>query len=234
MAPDVEAAVSVLLSGLTEGDREAVKLTPEVGLIEFHHGWGTGIRNDFGLWAGNRPLIESCIELGGPACADPDSASQVIIKAVWNRLNHLPVQHHQRTVFDNYRCERCGGEARVPRWQEDEATPSADPRCDECSLKTSPEYLQQQEQLRRDNEVATIAFEKARRLGVLINERYLRAKGTRARLVRLVRSSDDHHLLDAARDLYANNPEFRSLWDEVKGERPGTSHLKWLRLWKRL
>ena len=132
--PDsVEAAVSFLLANPSDQDKGKVKSTAEDDLIKFHHGWGTGIRNDFGLWADNRPLIESCIELGGPICEDADSASGVIIKAVWNRLNDLPLHHHQTTVFDSYTCESCGGEALVPRWQENEPAIPENPRCDECS-----------------------------------------------------------------------------------------------------
>lgn len=231
---DVKDAASLLLSSLSEDDKDRVRLTPEAELIKFHHGWGTAIRSGFGLWAGNRTLIESCIELGGPACAHADESSGVIIKAVWNRLNHLPLDHHQRAVFDSYRCELCGDEAHVRRWQEDEPIPPARPRCHECCRKTSPEYLRRQEQVRRDNEVAKIAFEKARRLGELIHKHYLAARETQSWLTRSVTPSDDDLLVKIARDLYTKNSEFRILWEEVKGEGPGTAHLTWLRLWKRL
>jgi hypothetical protein len=231
---DVEAAVSVLVSSLSDDDKAKVRLTAEANLITFHHGWGTGIRNGFGLLAGNRPLIESCIELGGPACGDPDAASGVIIKAVWNRLNHLPLHHHQRVVFDSYRCECCGGEAHVRGWEEDERTPPANPQCHECTRKTSPEYIQRQEQIRSKNEAANSAFEKARQLGVLVNRHYLMAIEKRSWLARFVTSSHDDLLLKVARDLYTKNPEFHRLWDEVKGDAPRASHVAWLRLWKRL
>ena len=89
----LEAAVSILLAGLSNQGRTAVESTPESDLIRrFHHGWGTGIRNAFGLWAGNRALLDSCCALGtyGP---HPDEASSVIIKGVWNRLHGLPQQN---------------------------------------------------------------------------------------------------------------------------------------------
>jgi hypothetical protein len=76
----VEEAVDRLLRDLKEEDRQRVRDTPEDGLIRFHHGWGTGIRNAYGLWRGNRELLASC---GG---GHPDDASMVIIRAVWRRL----------------------------------------------------------------------------------------------------------------------------------------------------
>jgi len=229
---DVEAAVALLLSSLSEEDKATIASTPEAELTVFHHGWATGIRNDFGLWGGNRTLMESCIALGG-GWADPDSASGVIIKAVWNHLNQLPLDHHQRALYETFRCELCGGQVIVTRWQEDEPTAApGNPRCQECSWKTSPEYLQREEQTRRDNEVATIAFDKARRLGLLINKHYLVAKGNRSESMRSVAPSDDDLLLNVARDLYTTSEDFRGLWDEVKGESPGASHVAWLRLWK--
>jgi len=53
---------------------------PEEQLIRFHHGWGTGIRNEFGLWKGNKELLADC------HAEHPDDASMVIIQAVWERL----------------------------------------------------------------------------------------------------------------------------------------------------
>ncbi len=67
---------------LDEKSKETVRQTLANDLIKFHHGWGTGIRNDLGLWRGNTSLRESC----GGARMHPDSASRVIIHAVWKRL----------------------------------------------------------------------------------------------------------------------------------------------------
>ncbi len=64
-------------------DKETVKNTPEEHLIMFHHGWGTDIRNDFGLWSDNEELLKSC----GAEWMDADSASAIIIEAVWKRLH---------------------------------------------------------------------------------------------------------------------------------------------------
>lgn len=64
-----------------------VRSMPKDDLIEFHFGWGMGIRNAFGLWGGNEALLQSCAEARGYPFIHPDDASMVIIEAVWERLN---------------------------------------------------------------------------------------------------------------------------------------------------
>ncbi len=80
----VDAAVADVLSTLSAEDKAEVRGTKKEDLIMFHHGWGTGIRNDYGLWRGNTKLIESAC---GKGC-HPDDASMVIIEAVWSALQH--------------------------------------------------------------------------------------------------------------------------------------------------
>ncbi|HNU50208.1 MAG TPA: hypothetical protein PKJ98_04735 [Verrucomicrobiota bacterium] len=76
----VEEAVTRIVSRLSPANKEQVRATPKRDLTRFHHGWGTGIRNEFGLWAGNQVLLDDCRR------SHPDSASMVIIEAVWERL----------------------------------------------------------------------------------------------------------------------------------------------------
>jgi len=76
----VDEAVTRILSTMPEKDRKTVRETSKDDLIQFHHGWGTGIRNGFGLWRGNRALMDDC------KAKHPDDASMVIIEAVWARL----------------------------------------------------------------------------------------------------------------------------------------------------
>jgi hypothetical protein len=78
----VEATVADLLSALSEESKKTIRETKKDDLIMFHHGWGTGIRNHYGLWRGNDKLIESAC---GKPC-HPDDASMVIIEAVWASL----------------------------------------------------------------------------------------------------------------------------------------------------
>ena len=78
----VEATVDDIISKLSEKNKETVRTTRREDLIKFHHGWGTGIRNHYGLWRGNNELLESAC---GRKC-HPDGASMIIIEAVWNKL----------------------------------------------------------------------------------------------------------------------------------------------------
>jgi hypothetical protein len=78
----VQDTVKDILSRMSEKDKELVRKSKGGDLIMFHHGWGTGIRNYYGLWRGNQKLIKSAC--GGPC--EPDDASMIIIRAVWQKL----------------------------------------------------------------------------------------------------------------------------------------------------
>ena len=73
----VQAAVADIVKSLSDEDKATLRKTRKSDLIQFHHGWGTGIRNHYGLWRGNDKLIESAC---GKGC-HPDDASMVIIEA---------------------------------------------------------------------------------------------------------------------------------------------------------
>ena len=76
----VNEAVTNILATMSDEDKIRVGDTPKNELILFHHGWGTGIRNDFGLWRGNTNLMADC------HAGHPDDASMVIIEPVWQKL----------------------------------------------------------------------------------------------------------------------------------------------------
>jgi hypothetical protein len=78
----IEAAVRMIISGLSDDEKLRVRNTKKADLALFHHGWGTGIRNHYGLWRGNNKLILSAC---GSPC-HPDNASGSIILAVWAEL----------------------------------------------------------------------------------------------------------------------------------------------------
>lgn len=80
-------AVDQIVDGMSDEEQNAVKSKPRENLIEFHMGWGMGIRNGLGLWRGNDALVISAC--GGERC-HPDDASMKIIEAVWERLQHKP------------------------------------------------------------------------------------------------------------------------------------------------
>lgn len=64
---------------MSESEKASVVNTPENSLINFHHSWGTRIRNDYNLWR-NQALVKAT------GAAHPDDASMLIIKAVWQEL----------------------------------------------------------------------------------------------------------------------------------------------------
>lgn len=78
----VAEAVRDIVLRLPEKDKNLVRGTKKEDLIKFHHGWGTDIRNYYGLWRGNDKLIVSAC---GKPC-HPDDASMVLIEAVWTAL----------------------------------------------------------------------------------------------------------------------------------------------------
>ena len=56
----VPEAVARILASFSEDDKATLRATPEGGTWRYHFEWGMGIRNDFGLWRGNRALLASC------------------------------------------------------------------------------------------------------------------------------------------------------------------------------
>ena len=84
----VDEAVDRLLEEMSEEDKRFVKEMSDSDPIRVHFTLGMDIRNAFGILAGNNDLIRS-------ACGErlgfhPDDVSTVIIKALWQRLNHVP------------------------------------------------------------------------------------------------------------------------------------------------
>jgi hypothetical protein len=82
-----EGVVADILDRLTEQSKAVLRSTPANELIGFHHGWGTGIRNHYRLWS-NETLLASCAARAGYGdFIHPDSASSLIIRAVWEAVN---------------------------------------------------------------------------------------------------------------------------------------------------
>lgn len=81
----VEEAVEQLLSLMSEEEKQCLRKTPKKDLIMFHFSLGLYIRNNFGLWQGNRELLQSISKSDFPF-VHPDDASSVIIEELWKRL----------------------------------------------------------------------------------------------------------------------------------------------------
>jgi hypothetical protein len=79
---DVEHAVAELLVRLPDDDHDTIRQLAAADLVTLHFGLGLAIRNEFGLLAGNTALLAAC----GSPDVHPDSASAVIIRALWECL----------------------------------------------------------------------------------------------------------------------------------------------------
>ena len=82
-----EGVVAAIVARLDADSKARLRATPKDDLIIYHHGWGTGIRNEYRLWS-NQALLASCAEKAGYTDPDihPDSASMLIIEAVWEAV----------------------------------------------------------------------------------------------------------------------------------------------------
>lgn len=79
----VSQAVDILKTEIGPEALEWIRFTPESEVVStFHFTLGMSIRNRFGLWSGNRELLEAC----GGEKMHPDDASSVILKTLWARL----------------------------------------------------------------------------------------------------------------------------------------------------
>lgn len=108
----LDEAVNSLVAQLSAQDKAKLRSTAEGDLIQFHHGWGMGIRNGLGLWGENQPLLESCAaaantrkSFGNAALIlpnvpiHPDTASGIIIHSVWQTLQST-LELYEKENFD--------------------------------------------------------------------------------------------------------------------------------------
>lgn len=75
----VQDTVDDLLPRIPRFQKLRIRFMKKEDLIFLHLGFGTGIRNRYGLWRGNEKLILSAC---GFRC-HPDDASMKIIEALW-------------------------------------------------------------------------------------------------------------------------------------------------------
>lgn len=78
----VDEAVKILKEQkLTANDQKMfLSLPKDTVSAMLHHGFGTALRNEFGLWAGNDKLMKSCGK------EHPDDCSGVIIEKLWESI----------------------------------------------------------------------------------------------------------------------------------------------------
>lgn len=78
----VDEAVEWLITVLEDRHKMFLSILQEDDLIDLHFGLGLSIRNAFRLHDANSKLLSDC------GVDNPDDASCVIIKALWNKLQH--------------------------------------------------------------------------------------------------------------------------------------------------
>ena len=80
-------AANQVISALDGESLGKLRQMEESDLVGLHFGLAMWIRNAFGLWGDNRPLLEDCSSADGYLSSlDPDEASMVILRAAWRRV----------------------------------------------------------------------------------------------------------------------------------------------------
>jgi len=94
----LEEALAALEKALPEKTMQDLRESSDERLVnEYHHGLGTWVRNEWGLWRGG-PLRDHFHALG---LTHPDDMSSVILTSFWRRLHNQPlrveeqIKHHQ-------------------------------------------------------------------------------------------------------------------------------------------
>ena len=92
---NVDGAAAVLLTWLDAEQTRTLRQTAREDLIQYHFELGMVVRNEFGLWAGNAALLQSCCQALGrldcdTALVHPDDCSMVIIERAWELLQEEP------------------------------------------------------------------------------------------------------------------------------------------------
>jgi hypothetical protein len=91
----VAEAVEVLHANMTLNEECLLASMDEVDLTDLHLSLGHDIRDDFGLWAGNEALMESCRIMAGKQDLHVDDASMVIIKALWEKVKKSNIMNSE-------------------------------------------------------------------------------------------------------------------------------------------
>lgn len=87
----IDEAIERLLADLPLRDRAAIARMEEKELPDLNQSLGLHVRESFGLWSENKELTRACNVGGGSGNPYLDSPSNVIIKALWKRLQETHV-----------------------------------------------------------------------------------------------------------------------------------------------
>ncbi len=84
----IELAVDQLISDLPIKQKRELADMAETDLINLHISLGVHIRNEFNLWD-NPELMDACGAFAGDDFLNVDSASMLIIRQLWKRLQTI-------------------------------------------------------------------------------------------------------------------------------------------------
>jgi hypothetical protein len=82
----VDQAVERLIDELPLKDKATIANMAENDLVTLQFTLGTYIGREFGIWSGNRKLLDSCSVIAHDVHLPPDFAPSVIIKELWQCL----------------------------------------------------------------------------------------------------------------------------------------------------
>jgi len=83
----LDQALARLMSDLSLRDKTKIAKLKEEQLVSLYFSLGEYIRNAFGLWSGNRELMESCRNMSGMKELQEDDASAFIVKEFLKRVH---------------------------------------------------------------------------------------------------------------------------------------------------
>ncbi len=97
----LDAALTELEHMLPASFKESIRCGTEDNIVWYHHGFGTWIRNNWGLWSGGK-LSRYFRSFG---VNHPDDMSGLILTLFWRRLNGLPIDpgsevHRYKAYWD--------------------------------------------------------------------------------------------------------------------------------------
>jgi hypothetical protein len=85
----ISSAVDSLLLKINTQDKFLLKNIKPEKLISFHFSLGKWIRNNYGLWGLNEPLLKECAKVSSVDTIHPDEASGIIIDSLWAALQRI-------------------------------------------------------------------------------------------------------------------------------------------------
>jgi hypothetical protein len=82
-----DEAAALAVSKMGPALEQRVRSLEKNQLIILHDSWGMGIRNEFGLWEGNKALLASCSTGNADVPPEPDPVARVIMSRAWEMLH---------------------------------------------------------------------------------------------------------------------------------------------------